>query len=72
MKTKAIKAGFAVSALALAVSPTMATDLRIDGFASFVAGQVLDQDELDATGTYNGYDNRVLSTGFGLCHTVRG
>lgn len=42
MKTKAIKAGFAVSALALAVSPTMATDLRIDGFASFVAGQVLD------------------------------
>ncbi|NPU92195.1 MAG: porin [Gammaproteobacteria bacterium] len=59
MKTKAIKAGFAVSALALAVSPTMATDLRIDGFASFVAGQVLDQDELDATGTYNGYDNRV-------------
>lgn len=59
MKTKAIKAGFAVSALALAVSPTMATDLRIDGFASFVAGQVLDKDELDATGTYNGYDNRV-------------
>ena len=59
MKIKAIKAGFAVSALALAVSPTMAADLRIDGFASFVAGQVLDKDELDATGTYNGYDNRV-------------
>jgi hypothetical protein len=58
MKTRAIKAGFAVSALALAVSPAMATDLRFDGFASFVAGQVLDKDEL-TTDTFRGFDDRI-------------
>ena len=57
MKTRAIKAGFAVSALALAVSPAIAaTDLRIDGFANFAAGQMLsDTDE----GSMYGYDEDV-------------
>ncbi|MEZ5507820.1 MAG: porin, partial [Gammaproteobacteria bacterium] len=53
-----IKAGFAVSALALAVSPAMATDIRFDGFASFVAGQVLDKDELVGD-SFRGYDERI-------------
>lgn len=56
MKTKAIKAGFAVSALALAVSPAMAADLRIDGFANFAAGQMISDDE---DGTLYGYDGDV-------------
>lgn len=55
MKRKAIRAGFAVSALALAISPAMAADLRFDGFASFVAGQVLDEDELSGE-DFRGYD----------------
>lgn len=58
MKTRAIKAGFAVSALALAVSPAIAsnTDLRIDGFANFAAGQMLsDTDD----GSLYGYDEDV-------------
>lgn len=64
MKRKAIKAGFAVTALALAVSPAMATEIRFDGFASFVAGQVLDKDELvdPLTGeevAFRGFDNRL-------------
>ena len=46
MKRIAIKAGFAVSALALAVSPVMAAEIRIDGFANFAAGQMIsDNDE---------------------------
>ena len=46
MKRIAIKAGFAVSALALAVSPAMAAEIRIDGFANFAAGQMIsDNDE---------------------------
>lgn len=58
MKTKAIKAGFAVSALALAISPALATEIRFDGFASFVAGQVLDDNEL-ITDDFRGFDNRI-------------
>lgn len=58
MKIKAIKAGFAVSALALAISPAMAADIRIDGFASFVAGQVIDKDELGG-GKFKGFDERL-------------
>lgn len=64
MKIKAMKAGFAVTALALAVSPAMAAEIRFDGFASFVAGQVLDKDELvdPLTGeevAFHGFDNRL-------------
>ncbi len=59
MKRNGLKAKFALSALALAVTPAMAVDLRFDGFASFVAGQVLDKDELTAE-TYNGF-NKDLS-----------
>ncbi|HVL01551.1 MAG TPA: porin, partial [Dongiaceae bacterium] len=65
MKTRVLKAGFAVSALALAVSPAIATELRFDGFASFVAGQVLDKDELlvdpqtGDTVPFRGYDERL-------------
>lgn len=56
MKTRAIKAGFAVSALALAVSPAMAAEIRIDGFANFAAGQMIsDNDE----GSMYGYDDDV-------------
>lgn len=58
MKTKAIKAGFAVSALALAISPAMAAEIRFDGFASFVAGQVIDKDEL-AGDSLRGFDERL-------------
>lgn len=46
MHNSLIKKGFTISALALAISPAMAADVRFDGFASFVAGQVLDKDEL--------------------------
>lgn len=59
MKRKAIKAGFALSALALAVSPAMAAEIRFDGFASFVAGQVLDDDEADTSGIMRGFDDRL-------------
>ena len=64
MKSRGIKRGFAVSALALAVSPAMATELRFDGFASFVAGQALDKDELlvdpnTGEATFRGYDERL-------------
>lgn len=59
MKTKTIKAGFAVSALALAVSQgALAGELRFDGFASFVAGQVLDKDELVGA-NFRGYDEKL-------------
>lgn len=58
MKTRAIKQAFALSALALAVSPAMAADIRFDGFASFVAGQVLDEQELAAE-DFRGYDDRI-------------
>lgn len=58
MKSRGIKRGFAVSALALAVSPAMATELRFDGFASFVAGQVLDKDELVGD-SFRGYDEKL-------------
>jgi len=58
MKTRALKKGFALSALALAVSPAMATELRFDGFASFVAGQVLDKDELVGD-SFRGYDEKL-------------
>lgn len=56
MKTKALKAGFAVSALALAVSPVMAAEVRIDGFANFAAGQMLSDSE---DGSLYGYDEDV-------------
>lgn len=64
MKTRALKAGFAVTALALAVSPAMATELRFDGFASFVAGQALDKDELvvdpnTGNAAFLGYDEKL-------------
>jgi len=61
MKRKAIKTGFALSALALAVSPAMAAEIRFDGFASFVAGQVLDKDEAEAatSGIMRGFDNKL-------------
>jgi hypothetical protein len=64
MKTTVFKAGFAVSTLALAISPAMATEVRFDGFASFVAGQVLDKDEtIDPTTgeatTFRGFDDRL-------------
>ncbi len=58
MKTRAIRTGFTLTALALAVSPAMATEIRFDGFASFVAGQVLDKDEL-ASEAFHGYDERI-------------
>lgn len=47
-----------MSALALAVSPAMAAEIRFDGFASFVAGQVLDKDELVGD-NFRGYDERL-------------
>lgn len=64
MKTRALKAGFAVTALALAVSPAMATELRFDGFASFVAGQALEKDELlvdpnTGEAAFRGYDEKM-------------
>lgn len=56
MKTRAIKAGFAFSALALACSSVIAGDLRIDGFANFAAGQMVsDTDQ----GSLYGYDEDV-------------
>lgn len=58
MKTRALKAGFAISALALSMSHAMAAELRFDGFASFVAGQVLDKDELYES-NYRGYDDKI-------------
>lgn len=58
MKNKILKSGFALSTLALAVSPAMATELRFDGFASFVAGQVLDKDELVGS-NFRGFDERL-------------
>lgn len=58
MKRATSRAGFALSALTLAISPAMATEIRFDGFASFVAGQALDKDEL-VNGTFRGFDEKL-------------
>ncbi|CBL45276.1 hypothetical protein HDN1F_16930 [gamma proteobacterium HdN1] len=55
---------FGLSALALAITPAHAVDLRFDGFATFVVGQMLDDDELnhDPQGnlmTFRGFDDQI-------------
>ncbi|CBL45274.1 Hypothetical protein HDN1F_16910 [gamma proteobacterium HdN1] len=55
---------FGLSALALAITPAHAVELRFDGFATFVVGQMLDDDELasDAQGNlmpYRGFDDQI-------------
>ena len=63
MKAKALKAVLAASLAAVATS-ALATDIRFDGFASFVAGQVLNKDDLkDPTtgeyGNFRGFDENL-------------
>lgn len=45
MKKHTFKVSLLASAIGLAATPALATDIRIDGFASIVAGQTLDKDE---------------------------
>ena len=59
MKVKHIGAGLLGCTLAMTSSYTLASDLRIDGFASFIAGQVLDKDEIGPDGNYLGFDDRA-------------
>ena len=64
MKAKALKVVLAAS-LATAAGSALATDIRFDGFASFVAGQVLNKDELvkdSTTGStvpFRGFDENL-------------
>ena len=58
MKRIIVTSGFALSSLALAVSSATASEIRFDGFASFVAGQVLDKDEL-VQDDFRGYDDKL-------------
>ena len=64
MKLQTIITRFAVSALAMALAQTgLATELRFDGFASFVMGQVLDKDEIQSTysgeNNFRGFDDKL-------------
>lgn len=58
MKIKLISTGLAMSALSLAASPAFSAEIQFNGFASFVAGQVLDKDEL-VGGDFRGYDEKL-------------
>jgi hypothetical protein len=59
MKTRLLATGLMASSLTIA-APTLASDLRIDGFASMVYGQVIDKDELGAQGpNFRRYDDKA-------------
>ena len=45
MKKCTFQVSLLASAIGLIATPALATDIRIDGFASIVAGQTLDHDE---------------------------
>lgn len=57
MKIRAIKTALATS-LAVMAGSAFATDIRFDGFASFVAGQVLDKKEMTSD-NFRGYDDKL-------------
>lgn len=64
MKKHTFKVSLLAAAVGLASAPAMAAELRFDGFASFVAGQVLDKDELatDSSGDpvlFRGFDDKL-------------
>jgi len=59
MKKHTFKVSLLASAIGLASAPTIAADLRIDGFTSIVYGQALDKDELPSSGRFLGYDEKA-------------